>query len=233
MLRASAADRAYWMSQRARVTLPAPLHSAGLMSSGSTFPQYRSKWRATGIPACDSRRGTQRLFRSIRSLSTQSSADLACVTFPTLTSRCVKRSGCSRREAALRSLSGIYPNAQWASGTVYAAIRAHGSLEVGLPAGPNFFLLSDPEQSTKALLTAGFVSPSCRQVPQVWRVSDPDEVFQSLVEGTVRAAATIRAQSPPAREAIRAAIRNAVAGYRCGDSYEVPMPATLATAVKP
>jgi SAM-dependent methyltransferase len=118
-------------------------------------------------------------------------------------------------------------------GTVYAAIRAHGSLEVGLPAGPNFFLLSDPEQSTKALLTAGFVSPSCRQVPQVWRVSDPDEVFQSLVEGTVRAAATIRAQSPPAREAIRAAIRNAVAGYRRGDSYEVPMPATLATAVKP
>jgi len=36
-----------------------------------------------------------------------------------------------------------------------------------------------------------------------------------------------------AREAIRAVIRNAVAGYRRGDSYEVPMPATLATAVKP
>jgi len=118
-------------------------------------------------------------------------------------------------------------------GAVYAAIRAHGSLNVGLPAGPNFFLLSDPEQGTKALLTAGFVSPSCRQVPQVWRVSDPDEVFQSLVEGTVRAAATIRAQSPPAREAIRAVIRNAGAGYRRGDSYEAPMPATLATAVKP
>jgi ubiquinone/menaquinone biosynthesis C-methylase UbiE len=116
---------------------------------------------------------------------------------------------------------------------VYAAIRAHGSLDVGLPVGPNFFLLSDPEQGTKALLTAGFVSPSCRQVPQVWRVSDPDEVFQSLVKGTVRASATIRAQSPPVRESIRAAIRNAVASYRRGDSYEVPMPATLATAVKP
>src|SRR5262249_23759373 len=106
-------------------------------------------------------------------------------------------------------------------GTVYAAIRAHGSLDVGLPAGPNFFVFSDPEQATKALLSAGFVSPSCRQVPQVWRVSEPDEVFQSLVEGTVRAAATLRAQSPRAREAIRAAVRNAVAGYRRGDSYEV------------
>jgi SAM-dependent methyltransferase len=118
-------------------------------------------------------------------------------------------------------------------GAIYAAIRAHGSMDVGLPPGPNFFLLSDPEQSTKALLAAGFVSPSCRQVPQVWRVSDPDKVFQSITEGGVRAAATIRAQSPAAREAIRIAVRDAVAPYRRGDSYEVPMPATLATAVKP
>src|SRR6516164_7857736 len=87
------------------------------------------------------------------------------------------------------------PERAVALGAVYAAIRAHGSLDVGLPAGPNFFLLSDPEQGTKALLTAGFVSPSCRQVPQVWRVSDPDEVFQSLVKATVRASATIRAEA--------------------------------------
>jgi len=118
-------------------------------------------------------------------------------------------------------------------GAIYAAVRTHGSMDVGLPPGPNFFLLSDPEQSTKALLAAGFVSPSCRQVPQVWRVSDPDKVFQSITEGGVRAAATIRAQTPAAREAIRAAVRDAVAAYRRGDSYEVPMPATLATAVKP
>ena len=32
-------------------------------------------------------------------------------------------------------------------GAVYAAIRAHGSMDVGLPAGPNFFLFSDPEQA--------------------------------------------------------------------------------------
>ena len=35
-------------------------------------------------------------------------------------------------------------------GAVYTAIRAHGSLNVGLPTGPNFFFLSDPEQGTKA-----------------------------------------------------------------------------------
>ncbi len=125
------------------------------------------------------------------------------------------------------------PERSVAFGAVYAAVRVHGSMDVGLPAGPSFFLFSDPEQSAQALLAAGFVTPSCRQVPQVWRVSDPDKVFQSIAEGSVRAAATIRAQTPVAREAIKAAMRDRVAAYRCGDSYEVPMPAALATAVKP
>ena len=118
-------------------------------------------------------------------------------------------------------------------GALYAAIRAHGSMDVGIPAGPNFFLFSDPEQSIKALRDAGFVSPSCRQVSQVWRAADPDEFFAVVAEGTVRAAATLRAQSPRAREAIRKALRDTVSAYKRGDHFEVPMPAVVATAVKP
>jgi SAM-dependent methyltransferase len=118
-------------------------------------------------------------------------------------------------------------------GAIYAAVRAHGSMDVGLPTGPNFFLFSDPQQSERALMTAGFVSPSWRQVPQVWRVSDPDNVFRGIAEGSVRAAAMLRAQSPVARDAIKVAVRETVLAYRRGDSYEVPMPAVLSTAVKP
>src|ERR1051326_8457542 len=123
------------------------------------------------------------------------------------------------------------PERAVAFGEFYSAVRSHGSMDVGLPAGPNFFLFSDPEQSTKALVAAGFVSASCRQVPQVWRVSEPDKVFQSIADGSVRAAATLRGQSPAAREAIRASMRDAMAAYRRGDVYEVPVPAVLATAV--
>jgi SAM-dependent methyltransferase len=118
-------------------------------------------------------------------------------------------------------------------GTVYAAIRVHGSMDVGLPAGPNFFLFSSAEQSINALRGAGFDSPTFRQVPQVWRISDPDELFTTLATGTVRAAATLRAQSPQARKAIREAVRQAVSAYRRGNEYEVPMPAVVAAAVKP
>jgi hypothetical protein len=92
-------------------------------------------------------------------------------------------------------------------GALYGAIQAHGSLDVGLPVGPNFFLFSEKESSMNALLRAGFVSPSFRQVPQTWHMSDPDQLFEMVSEGTARAAATLRAQTATAKEAIRTTLR--------------------------
>jgi ubiquinone/menaquinone biosynthesis C-methylase UbiE len=118
-------------------------------------------------------------------------------------------------------------------GAVYAAVRAHGTMDVGLPSGPNFFLFSDPEQSARSLLEAGFASPATRNVPQFWRVTDPDGIFEAVTHGTVRAAATLRAQSPSARDAIRAELRQVVSRYSIGDFFDVPAPAVLASATKP
>lgn len=118
-------------------------------------------------------------------------------------------------------------------GALYAAIRAHGTMDVGLPVGPNFFLFSEPAVCTQALRAAGFTGPSFREVPQGWRLSDPDELFEVIARGTVRARATLRAQTPAARSAIRHAMREVVSAYPVGDLYEVPAPAVLAAARKP
>lgn len=118
-------------------------------------------------------------------------------------------------------------------GALYAAIRAHGSMEVGLPAGPSFFLFSSAEQSIQTLRDAGFDSPTFRSVAQVWRASDPDQLFTMLATATVRASATLRAQSSEARQAIREAMRQTISAYRQGTEYVVPMPAVVATAVRP
>jgi len=118
-------------------------------------------------------------------------------------------------------------------GALYAAIRAHGSMDVGLPAGPNFFLFSSAEASTEALRAAGFESPTFRQVPQVWRHRDPDQLFAMMATGTVRVAAMLRAQTPRATKAIRQGVRETISENRRGDEYEVPMPAVVAAAVKP
>lgn len=118
-------------------------------------------------------------------------------------------------------------------GAIYGAVRAHGSLDVGLPAGPNFFLFSDPEQCRRVLTEAGFRAPSVTEIDQVWRVSAPEEVFDIILQGSVRAAALLRSQTPEARAKIRSAVRDAISVYRNGPCYEVPMPAVLATAAKP
>ena len=116
---------------------------------------------------------------------------------------------------------------------VYAAVRAHGSMDVGLPAGPDFFLFSDPEQSIKALRAAGFDSPTVHQAPQVCRITDADTLFDMFARGSVRAGAMLRAQNPAAKEAIRAALREKVSEYKRGAHFELPMPAIVAAAIKP
>jgi len=118
-------------------------------------------------------------------------------------------------------------------GALHGAIRAHGSMDVRLPKGPDFFLFSDRTKSIDALRAAGFDSPTFRQVPQTWRHRDPDQFFAMMATGTVRVAATLRAQTPAAREAIWQAVRETVGACRRGDAYEVPMPAVVAAAVKP
>lgn len=118
-------------------------------------------------------------------------------------------------------------------GAVYAAIRAYGSLDIGLPTGPSFFLFSDSAECTRALTGARFASPSVATVPQVWSLDSPDEAFDTIVHGTVRASATLRAQTPSARDAIRRALREAISQMRSGDRYVVPMPAVLDSAIKP
>jgi SAM-dependent methyltransferase len=118
-------------------------------------------------------------------------------------------------------------------GAVYTAIRAHGSLDVGLPAGPNFFLFSDPGECERALVGAGFASPTVTTVAQLWSLDRADDAFDTILHGTVRASATLRAQTPAARDAIRLALHEIIAGFRTGDRYVVPMPAVLASAIKP
>ena len=135
--------------------------------------------------------------------------------------------------ACWSNTEGVPPEKVIGFGAIYAAIRAHGTMDVGLPVGPNFFLFSDPGQSQRVLQAAGFASPVITAVSQVWSVAAPEQVFDATLHGSVRAAATLRGQRPAAREAIKAAVSQAIRGFRHGDQYAVPMPAVLAAAIKP
>lgn len=118
-------------------------------------------------------------------------------------------------------------------GAIYDAVGAHGVMNVGLPAGPNFFLFSDPAKCIESLHAAGMVDAQVTPVKQTWRVQTPDQVLDAVREGSVRAAALLRAQTPQAMQAIRNAFRSALETYRTGDGYAVPMPAVIASGRKP
>lgn len=118
-------------------------------------------------------------------------------------------------------------------GIVLHAIQSHGNIKVPLPDGPPFFRFSDSMECHRTLRGAGFTASEVTRAPQLWRLQDPDDLFQAMLTGTVRTGGLLRAQTPEALGAIRQALRRAVEANKREDSYELPMPAVLASAVKP
>lgn len=118
-------------------------------------------------------------------------------------------------------------------GAVYRAVQAHGTMNIGLPQGPNFFLFSDPNESLKRLEAAGFESVSLATQPQTWSFSSSDEAFEALLHGSVRGAATLKGQDADALKKIWATLSEIFSGYRVGERFELPMPVVLASAKKP
>jgi SAM-dependent methyltransferase len=118
-------------------------------------------------------------------------------------------------------------------GIILNAIQTHGNPEVQLPQGPPFFRFSDPAECDRTLREAGFSDVKVTRVPQVWRFHAPDEPLKAFYNGGVRIKAILRAQSSEALEAIRMAVRDAAEKLIRHGVIEIPMPAVLASALKP
>ncbi len=115
---------------------------------------------------------------------------------------------------------------------VQQAIAAHGDPHADIPAGPSYYRFSDAAESRRTLVAAGFKAARVAEVAQIWRVSDLDHVLIAIANGTVRAGALFRAQSPAARCQIAVAVREAAKAYQKDGVIALPMPAVLASATK-
>jgi SAM-dependent methyltransferase len=116
---------------------------------------------------------------------------------------------------------------------VYDAIRAHGSLDVGLPPGPNFFGYGDVNYAKEMLGRAGFADVSAKEVPLVWRASSPDAIIEGVSRGTVRAAAVLSRQRPDNLIKIKQYLHERVSQFKQNGGYAVPSPALVVAARKP
>ena len=118
-------------------------------------------------------------------------------------------------------------------GIVLRSIAAHGDPNVPLPEGPPFFRFSEPDECVRSLLAAGFESPKVVEVPQMWRLPSVDSLFEFMKESTVRTAGLLRGQTLNALAKIRDAMRDESKQYQKGNPVELPMPAILASGMKP
>jgi SAM-dependent methyltransferase len=113
------------------------------------------------------------------------------------------------------------------------AIRAHGRLDVPLPAGPPFFRFSDHAEFRRSMHAAGFRDIEVREVDQVWHLRDADQFLTAMRYGTVRTGALLAVQTASQLAGITSAIAEACADYRLGHELLLPMPAVLAVGTRP
>jgi SAM-dependent methyltransferase len=135
---------------------------------------------------------------------------------------------------------GLYALTVWAEpeqavgfGVVLKAVQEHGNPNVPLPDGPPFFRFSAPEEVKRTLEDAGFSNVEVRTLPLTWHLTSPEGVFDALSRGGVRTTAVLRAQTPKALAAIRAAVRRRVEAYAKDGQFVLPMPAVLASGKRP
>jgi SAM-dependent methyltransferase len=118
-------------------------------------------------------------------------------------------------------------------GIVLRAVELHGEPRVELPEGPPFFRFSDAKECTRSLIAAGFESPKVTKIAQRWRLAASDGLFNAMKDSTVRTAGLLRAQKPTVLNKIRDAIATELKEYTKGDVVTLPMPALIASGLKP
>ena len=125
------------------------------------------------------------------------------------------------------------PQRALAFGVLYAAIARHGTADVGLPQGPAFFMFSDHAVATSSLQAAGFENVAVSEAPQFMHGRDPGELYDKILQGSVRASATLKAQTPQAIAEIRKALGELATRFTNNGEYAVPAPAVVSSGMRP
>ena len=113
------------------------------------------------------------------------------------------------------------------------ALNAHGTMEVGLPAGPPLFRFADPQECAALFAGAGLADMTFSKLQLRLDVPAPDGLFDAFTAGAVRVAIILARQSPEALAKVREAVRAASAEYGRDGMLGIPMTSVLVSGRKP
>jgi SAM-dependent methyltransferase len=102
-----------------------------------------------------------------------------------------------------------------------------------VPAGPDFFRFAARGEFEKLFRNCGLERAEVDTMAFPLFVNDADELWNGLIQGTVRASALINGQPPEERHGIREAFDMLIDQHRQGGTFELPVSVKLAAARKP
>ena len=119
-------------------------------------------------------------------------------------------------------------------GIVMEAVRLAGAQPpADLPAGPDFFRFADDAAFAALLRETGLAEVTVQRVGFTHRVKSAAELWDGVIDGSVRTAALVRGQPDDVQRQIRVAFDHLVARYRADDGLELPVSVKIAAGVRP
>lgn len=116
-------------------------------------------------------------------------------------------------------------------GVLFLAVEQSGAPPAeGIPPGPPFYRYADDTLLTALLADAGLVDVEVHVVELSWRAPSAGAAWDALMEGTVRASAQVRGQSPTMQQRIRTAFDDLVAPHRIAGGAEIDLPVRVKIA---
>jgi ubiquinone/menaquinone biosynthesis C-methylase UbiE len=114
-----------------------------------------------------------------------------------------------------------------------AVAEAGASPPEGIPTGPDFFRFSVDAEFDALLREHGLEDRTVTTIAFTHRAGSADEVWEGMLDGTVRTSALILRQPQETQRRIREQFDRLIEGYRRRDAIELPVSVKLAAGRKP
>jgi SAM-dependent methyltransferase len=127
----------------------------------------------------------------------------------------------------------IPERSRWLGVLLDAVADAGATPPADVPPGPPLFQFADDAEFAGLLEDAGLDRVTVDAIGFTLRIDSADELWEGLVDGTVRVGPLVGAQTSDVQGAIRERFEELLADYRVPDGYEVPVAVKLAVGCKP
>ena len=140
--------------------------------------------------------------------------------------------------ARVLKTGGRYAWSQWQGpdksaffATIFKAVMANATMEVGLPPAPPPFRFSDADVANAAMKAAGFEDVQISEVPII--LPAPTDTFMDFFKKfSVRMTMVLDRQEPAVNQAIEEEIMAGLAPFDEGGLLQIPMPAIVVSGRK-